>query len=157
MPLALNLKYKNLCYGFARGQYTDLCQPIFKEEDLVEVNGKTYDIPVGSLPDASQRHKTGIHVWNYDYSFKTYERAKELLYYFEKSHEKVFGAGQYGAKGADITPEYAMNSFLKLAEGRYKRCYKSFPYQEHPKHIQERVKNIKPEEFGHSLWNKILL
>lgn len=161
MPFALNLKHPlggKLCYGVAKGQYTDLCQPLIEISDTTSVNGKVYKIPTGELPDPEiHRFKTGIHVWNYDYSFKTYERAKELLYYYEISHAKFWGAGQYGEKLEDLTMESGMNGFLRLANGRYKKCDKPFGWLEQPKHIREKIKNIKPEEFGHSLWNKITI
>jgi hypothetical protein len=149
LPVAVNLSF-NTCYGLDMQRYTDLCQPIEPIDGTAKYNDATYEIPKGN--EIKSRESTGCHIWNYDYSFKTLARSKELLYNFDISHAKWWGKGYSGKQIKDITPETALNDYLMLVRGRVKKCIKEFNWNEHPKHIQQRIKNIKPEEFGYNLW-----
>lgn len=154
VPLGINMKY-DICYGVDKTKYTDLCQPVIRCDKMVKYRQGKHEIPVGEhIPDDKMR-KTGIHVWNYDYSFKTLERAMELLYYFDRSHAKWWGAGYHGMMLENITPESATGEYIELVKGRITKPHKFFSPDDHPKHIRERIRNILPEEFGHSLWGKI--
>ena len=154
VPLAINTKY-DIRYGVDKTRYTDLCQPIIGCDKMVKYREGKYEIPAGDpIPDSKMR-KTGIHVFNYDYSFKTFERAMEMLYHFDRSHAKWWGAGYHGKSLEDITPESAMAEYIALVGGRIHKPHKMFKPSDHPKNIRDRVTNIKPEEFGHSLWGKI--
>ena len=154
VPIALNLSF-DFQYGVNESRYTDLCYPIIPSGKTVKYHSGKYDTPVGAPIPRDRMRATGIHVWNYDYSFKTEERAKELLYHFDRAHAKWFGAGYYGDKIEDITMESAFRHYIKLVTGRIKKCYKVFKTEDHPKHIQNRVRNIKSNEFGYNLWDKI--
>ncbi len=154
LPLALNMKYP-ICYGQDETRYTDLCQPIMLGEDMVKRNDGVYAIPQGNPIPEKKIARTGAHVWNYDYTFKTEDRARELLYHFDRSHAKWWGQGYTGKKLEEITPEQALADYIAMAGGRMGKMTKTIQLKQHPRHIQERIKNIKPEEFGHSLWGKI--
>lgn len=149
IPLCINVKHDladKVRYGFDNTRYTDLCQPIFAET----VNN---GIQEGKKPDDRMYSRLSVHVWNYDYCFKTQERAKELLYYFEKAHAFFWKFGNYGAALEDITPEYALEYFLKLSVSRSKNKAKQrFVISDHPRHVQQLLRNIKPEQFGYNLW-----
>lgn len=153
LPIAVNLKF-NTCYGMDSGRYTDLCQPIVPD-GKTKFNKAKYEIPKGPAIDPNKIKTTGLHVWNYDYSFKTEERSKELLFHFDRSHAKFWGAGYSGRKIEDITPDSAFNDYMALVQGRIKKCSHKFKTEDHPKYIQKRIAEIKPEEFGHSLWGKV--
>lgn len=154
MPIALNMKYP-ICYGQDNTRYTDLCQPIIPSEDVVKPKGGVYTIPVGSPIPEKKIGRTGCHVWNYDYTFKTEDRARELLYHFDRSHAKFWGQGYTSKQLQEITAESAMNDFIGLTTGRMRKMVKIMAPDSHPRQIKNRIKNIKPEEFGHSLWGKI--
>lgn len=152
IPLAINCAFP-IQYGQFENDYSDLCQPMMPTGRTRKMPGGTYDIPLGrKIPGAAS---TGVHVWNYDYSFKTLERATELLYHFDRSHAKWWGGGYGGKKIEDITPETALAEYLDLVRGRVGKCNKRFKPEDHPRHIRERVRNITPTEFGSRLWDKI--
>lgn len=156
IQIALNADF-NIRYGHDRTRYTDLCQPIIPERTSTMVNvnfkNKAFDIPSGR--QITNIERTGIHVWNYDYTFKTEPKAMELLYHFDRSHAKFWGSGYSGKNIDSITPESAFNDYMMLVAGRMNKCTKRLGWTYHPKHIQQRIKEIKTNEFGYSLWDKI--
>lgn len=155
IPLAVNMKY-DIWYGSDNTRYTDLCQPILWDgETTKKLHIAKHEIPCGQPVDISNMESTGLHIWNYDYTFKTKERSTELLYNFDKAHARWWDAGYGGRQFTEITPETALAEYMNLVSGRIKKCNKFFEPKDHPKHVVDRIKNIKPEEFGHSLWDEI--
>lgn len=157
MYIGLNLNHPlHVTYGQDESRYTDLCQPVIWDgKKTHRMPGGTYDIPLGTPIDSKYHGNTGVAVWNYDYTFKTYERAKELLYHFDLSHARWWGSGYTGKRPAEITPETAMQDYLQMSGSRVKKCIKDIPIGQHPKHIQEKIRSLTPEQFGHSLWGKV--
>lgn len=162
MPLAINLHSgQPIFYGFDLTRYTDLCQPIVREWSHVKLPSnpayglteeRSYEIPSGMKVPDNKVFFTGVHVWNYDYSFKSRERATELLYHFDRSHALFWGAGYTGKLLSEITEKSALHDFLNMIQPRIGRATKRFEAKDHPAAIRERVKSIKPEEMGHSIW-----
>jgi hypothetical protein len=152
---ALNMEYP-IWYGKDKAKYTDLCQPILWDgKSWMRYPGAAHEIPEGVAVPENLHQRMGVHVWNYDYSFKTLERATELLYRFDRSHAKFWGHGYHGKALKDITPESALRDYITLVTGRLKKCNKTFEWQQHPRHIRERVRDIDHDKFGYLLWNKI--
>lgn len=156
IPICINLKHP-ICYGQNIDHYTDLCQPIIWDgKTMISCNDDPkYAIPYGSEIPKNRNERTGVWIWNYGYSFKTYERAKELLYWFDLSHAFWWGMGWYQIPKDEITREKSMEHHLKASEGRMAANKKEAPLAIHPKHIQKKISELTPEEFGHSLWGKI--
>lgn len=158
VPLAINLDH-NVWYGYNKEKYTDLCQPILKESEVsvVAIGGHavSFDIPSGRAIHEKRIQPTGVHVWNYDYSFKTQERMLELLYHFDRSHAKFWGRGYSGRSIEDITIESAMQDYVNLVTGRVKKCVHMMPAEEHPVMIRQRVAGIEPHEWGHSFFGLV--
>lgn len=154
IPLVVNLK-KPISYGFDFDRYNDLCQPI-KWDGKTEamVNGKSTGIPAGRKVNDSSIMDSKIHVWNYDYTFKTKERAAELLYQFERAHERFWQQGYTGRKGDDITPESAMYDFIQLSSGRLKKMVIQKNITDHPHHFQYSLNRLTSPQFGFDLWAK---
>lgn len=162
MPLAIKAD-SPICYGFDTERYTDLCQPIVwdgKTTALISKEGKViaYPVPAGTKPDKRKLLEVGVHVWNYDYTFKTMARAAELLYQFDRAHERFWGQGYSGRSGPEITVESAMDDFLKLSAGRWERMLKgkAMGISDHPKHFQESLRRLGSSQFGRGLWGKIV-
>jgi hypothetical protein len=160
VPLAVRLTAP-IAYGFDRKGYGDLCQPIIWDGKTMLVMNKPpgppkeYDIPIGErVPQEKVFTMRAMHVWNYDYTFKTKERATELLFQFDKAHERFWGQGYSGLKGPEITPESALADFLVLQGERWKRMIKPKELSEHPKHFQQSLGALSCEQFGFDLWDK---
>lgn len=154
MPLALNTEF-DIVYGQDETRYTDLCQPIIPSGRMIRKEPTGTDIPKGlRIPD-KKIGRTGCHVWNYDYSFKTKKCATELLYHFDRSHAKWWQQGYTGRKLEEITPETALEDYLALVRGRMTKMVKKVEWDKHPAHIRLRVRDIRTDEFGHSLWGLV--
>lgn len=160
VPLAINMGH-NVWYGYNKDKYTDLCQPILKEADFCDVvigeRAVHFDIPSGKTIPENRIQPIGVHVWNYDYSFKTEERMLELLYHFDRSHAKFWGVGYSGRSLDEITPETAMQDYVNLVSGRVKKCIHMIPANEHPVMIRPRVEGIEPHEWGHSFCGRVAI
>ncbi len=156
LPLLVNVT-KPIAYGFDHTKYTDLCQPIIWDgASTVTHNGKTYDIPSGTLIPEIHMYKTKkVKVFNYDFTFRTYERSIELLYQIEMAHARFWGKGYSQVPLGEITRETAMKDFLGLSEGRFSRMNRKTQIEDHPKHFQGVLKGITAGQWGHSLWEKV--
>lgn len=156
IPIGVNLE-KPIAYGFDFDRYTDLCQPI-KWDGVTDamVNGKKTGIPGGRRIEESSIFSSPVHVWNYDYTFKTEERSKELIYEFDKAHERFWGQGYSGKKGDEITQESAMHDFIMLSTGRWQKMIKEKKIENHPIAFQESLMNLTSPQFGFDLWGKIV-
>lgn len=137
-------------FGQSMDEYTDLCKPILWDLKKVERG-----IPLGESIGHDFIKRTGAWMWNYGYMFKTETRSRELLYYFDLAHAEWWGVGWQKQPKETITEESAMEEHLAMMRGRYKRATKELKIDEHPKHIQEKLRALNPEQFGHSLWGKI--
>lgn len=155
IPIAVNLS-KPIMYGFDFDKYTDLCQPIKYDGQEAIVNGKPTGIPAGRKINDYSIMDSPVHVWNYDYTFKTEERASELIYEFDKAHERFWGQGYSGKRGDEITKESAMHDFIMLSSGRWQKMIKDKKIEDHPKHFIESLKSLSYAQFGFGLWGKIV-
>lgn len=158
IPLAVNTRAP-IAYGFDKNTYTDLCQPI--EWDGVSTavhNGKSYDIPLGELVSPKKIYKVrNIELYNYDFTYRTYERSIELLYQIEMAHARFWGKGYTGLPIGKISRETSMHDFLELSKDRYKNMKKSMKIIDHPKHFKASLVALTKEQWGFSLWDKFLL
>lgn len=158
IPLAVKMS-SPVAYGFDKNKYTDLCQPIRWDGSSKAVyQGNTYDIPLGvSVPENKILKASGVYLYNYDFTFRTYERSVELLYQIEMAHARFWGKGYSGLLIEDITRETSMQDFLKLSKERYFEMRKKMDINAHPKHFQASLKSLGEPQWGFSLWGKILL
>lgn len=143
MKMIINMKYKDMCFGVAKGKYTDLCVPIIK-------TGMRGDIPEGKMVEEKDVGKSHLEFMNYDYCFKTKDfTAKEFLR-FSMAHKGYFGTTNWGG-----TEEEALDKFINMMVSRMvkgDRYIYHMPWRKHPSFIQDRVKNIKPSQFGFNGW-----
>ncbi len=158
VPLAVNISMP-IAYGFDRDTYTDLCQPIQWDGVSTAIhNGKPYDIPLGSLVFSEKIYKVRtVKLYNYDFTYRTYERSVELLYQIEMAHARFWGKGYSGLPLERITRETSMQDFLDLSRDRYRHMRKKMKIEDHPRHFQTSLKALKSDQWGFSLWGKILL
>lgn len=156
MPVCINLR-RQVAYGFDMDRYTDLCQPIEWFGERLVWNGKNMDTPIGkTLRKQMVGDAVGVRTFNYDYTFRTQERAKELLYWVERAHARFWGQGYAGLKIEEITRDTAMADFLKLALGRADRMNLQFELSDHPEAIRPVLGALTYAQWGNSLWGNIV-
>ena len=132
-----------VCFGEDTAHYTDLCHPIWKEKDE--------EVPKGRIVSWDEITRTGISVWNFDYTFKTKEFTKKDLLRFSLAHEKYFGTTSWGR-----TEEEAFDSFINMMKKRFERAsYQIIDHTVLPKYIRKRHYMVNATEFGHSGWGLI--
>ncbi len=104
----------------------DLCQPSL---DGVEI--KADNVPEARIP-----------FYNYDFCFKTLPVIEKDWPRFRKAWKDHFGSD--------------FGEFKDMMVGRYNgRAFAIVNIDEQPKYIQERVRNIRPDQFGHSMFGWI--
>ena len=129
-------------FGEVHGRYTDLCTPI-------NVLGKNEQgVPTGA-PVSSER--TGVTVWNFDYTFKTLPKARSEFARFSRAYKRYFKDAAWGNND-----EESWNKFTTMMKARVAECsYTLSDYSILPKYIRKRYFNIDPLDFGHSGWGVI--
>ena len=89
---------------------------------------------------------TRIPYYNYDFSFKEESVIKEDFYRFAKARFRFDGL-DWGYE----SKEKAWECFKDMQTRRFKdKSWKKIEIKDHPKYIQERIKNIKSSQFGYS-------
>lgn len=149
------IAFKNLP-GIVLGRdintHTDLCFPIRETgkeyvyaTDSVADKELIYQLPIGKQ---LLTFKTGIKYWNYDYFFKTEEFTKKEFWRASRAWNRYYKNWNFGSD-----EEKSFEIFLKMLKARYKDSpYTASALIIHPKHIQQAILDLKPEQFGATGW-----
>lgn len=108
----------------------DLCQPTLDGNEL----------NLDEMPQA------GIPFYNYEKLTKTKEQIIDDVARMDRAYQRHFGEWLYSTNG---TPESAYIGWLKMSAGRYYKPSKKIPLFEHPKYIQETIRNLELWQWGH--------
>jgi len=114
----------------------DLCQPSLDGEYI-----KPSDVP-----------EAGIPIYNYDFLTKTREQVTDDVGRMDRAYERHFGKWLYSKDG---TEESAYKGWLEMVIGRSNRPSKKLKLSDHPKVMQETIKNLTPEMWGYSGHGKL--
>ena len=142
LPDRYNLKSR-LVIAVNKGKYGDrikfdsggdLCQP--------SLDGK--EIKPDSVPEAK------VPIYNYEHLIKTEDQSREDVERMDRAYHRHFGKWLYSDNG-----EGAFEGWLKMMVGRFERPSEHIRLEDHPRYIQETIKNLTPEQFGHSGWGRL--
>jgi len=111
----------------------DLCQP--------SLDGKY--ISPSDIPEA------GIPIYNYEKITKTEAQIKDDVERMARAWTRHFGDTHLG------TTETAYQEWLKMSVGRFSKPAKHIKLSDHPKVMQETIKNLTPEMWGYSGHGKL--
>ncbi len=134
LPDRYNLKSRAIV-AVNRGMYGDrirfdsggdLCQPSLDGKQIIEP-------PCITVP-----------IYNYEHLLKTKEVIKKEVGRMDRAYRRTFNKSQYG--------DDFWQGWQDMMEGRIKKHSKPIPISDHPKYIQETIKNLKPEQFGYSMF-----
>lgn len=132
-----------ISFGEDINENSDLCRPIW--HDLL-YNEKR--VPLGRLIQEDECGRTGITIWNFDYTFKTQELTRKEFYRFAKAYTSYFDDSPFGS-----SEEESFQIFCDLHKGRYKKAnYEITDMNILPKYIQHAYINLKPSQFGYNGW-----
>lgn len=109
----------------------DLCQATFDGKVI-----KPDDVPIADVP-----------IYNYEKLLKTKKQIADDVSRMERAWHRYFGEYQYGSDG---TPETAYSKWVEAQVGKFHKPQKHIKLKEHPKFIQETIKNLKPINWGYS-------
>lgn len=115
---------------FDGGGEQDLCQPSLDGKYL-----SPDDVPEANIP-----------FYNYEHMLKTKEQITEDVGRMDRAYHRCFGKYQYG----DGTDEKAFEGWYRMVSGRFGKPQKSIPLADHPKYVQDTIRNLKPEQFGYN-------
>ena len=111
----------------------DLCQPTLDNKQLIHSNAPFLNTPV----------------YQYDSIFRTKEIIADDRARFARAWNSYFG--NYGDRGGG-TQEQAFEAWFEMIQNRFKYHVLKLEIENHPKYIQDRLKNIQPDEFGYDLF-----
>ncbi len=107
----------------------DLCQP--------SLDGRYIN------PDSVPESKIGFY--NYEKLTKTKEQIMDDVGRMERAYKRHFGHTQYGSDGTD---KDAYKYWIKAQIGKMDKPQQHIKLSDHPKYVQETIKNLKPDQFG---------
>lgn len=90
---------------------------------------------------------SGIAFYNYEKLLKTKQQVADDVGRMERAYKRHFGKTQYGSDGTD---EDALRLWIEAQKGKMNKPQKTIPLKDHPKYVQETIKNLKPDQFGYS-------
>lgn len=146
LPFLLNRKLRpEVQYGIDSAEvYNDWSWPVIP-------NGYYQGdqrIPIGTALEEDASRYIRQEIWNYDYFFRTKGVSKYLFARAAEGYWKQTGKALWGA-----TDEQAWQVFINQSEARKAKDKRPITVEDHPKYIRERVRNLRPDQFGHSHWN----
>lgn len=109
----------------------DLCQTTLDGKHLTPD-----DVPESRIP-----------FYNYEKILKTKEQITEDVGRMERAYERHFGKKQYGSYESD---EDAYEKWYTAQKGKFAKPQQKIKLEEHPKVMQETIKNLNPENFGYN-------
>lgn len=145
IALGINKRFPEVCFGIDENKVTDLCVPIIK------TGTHESGIPKGHLVETGGLKRTGVRVYNYDYTFKTKEFTQREFYRFSMAYKRFYGSSKWGQD-----EEEALTKFMNSMEARLKnREPVEILVDEQPLVMRSIIKNIKPEQFGFNGWGHL--
>jgi len=131
LVVAVNKKKYGDRIRFDGGGESDLCQP--------SLDGKL--IRPEQVPEA------GIPFYNYEKIIKTKTQIMDDVGRMDRAYKRHYGKWLYGKDGSD---QSAYDGWLKMASGRFYKPAKYIKISDHPKCMQETIKNLTPNQWGYS-------
>jgi hypothetical protein len=116
---------------FDGGGESDLCQPSLDGEYI-----KPADVPEAQIP-----------FYNYEKILKTRQQIADDQGRMERAYFRHFGKTQYGSDGTD---EGAYNNWIEAQKGKFNKPQKFIKLTDHPKVMQETIKNLTVDQWGYS-------
>lgn len=92
-----------------------------------------------------------IPFWNYECILKTKAQIMEDKGRFARAWQRTFGS--YTLGGPD--DESAYEHWHRMMVGRYNKPHREIPLSDHPKVMQETIKNLKPENWGYNMFGAV--
>lgn len=93
-----------------------------------------------------------VPIYNYEKMLKTEEQIKRDQGRMERAWFRHFGKYQMGSDGSD---DNALERWITAQIGKYQKPQKSIELNEHPKYIQETIKNLKPKQWGYNGFGRL--
>jgi len=144
-PIAINRRmFPKIWFGKPTNGPSDWCQPIMTKKK----HWKEDEVPEGILIDKNLCPDVTVPFYNYDFSFKSAEVIKEDFFRFAKAYYKATG-NNWGYESED----HAWEFWMKMMKGRLTRPAEIIRLENHPKAIQDKIKNITPDQFGYAGFN----
>lgn len=134
LVIAVNKKAYGDRIKFDSGQ--DLCQP--------SLDGR--ELKLEEMPQA------GVPFWNYEKLCKTEAQIKDDVGRMDRAYQRYFGRWLYSEDGTD---ESAYEGWWRMIEGRYSKPQQAVRIEDHPKFIQETIRNLKPNQFGYNGFGRL--
>lgn len=142
-------------YGLDLGNWGWGNQPVIAEE-------KTFKIWHGTLlTNRENRLMTCANIFNYSYAFRTREMACQIIsrQMLAVVRQKILGGSEEAKKELQSymdNPEVYLNWYIDGYKGYMRK--RQFPLaspDNHPKVIQDKVRDLKPEQGGWNLWGEL--
>ena len=106
----------------------DACQPTLDDRDL----------DINNIP------QSGVPFYNYEKLIKTLPQIADDVGRMDRAYFSKYGAYLYG-NGNDFS---ALDGWFQMVKGRFNKPSKHIPLSDHPKYVQETIKNLTPDQFG---------
>lgn len=107
--------------------------------DLCAVQLDNSDLDLNELPQA------GVPFYNYEKLTKTKEQITDDVERMDRAYERRFGRKLYSTD--EIT---AYEGWYHMVKGRFNKPQAKIKLEDHPKYVQETIKNLNPNQFGYN-------
>lgn len=107
----------------------DLCQPSLDEVELSSDDMAEIRVPF----------------YNYEHLLKTKEQITDDVSRMDRAYHRHFGKWLYSTDGTN-----AFDGWLEMVKGRFNKPQEHIKLSQHPKFVQETIKNLTPDQWGYN-------
>ncbi len=148
-PVALWTKYR--CYGPNKYYFQDRHYGIFNKKflgdkfDFFDKTKGAANLGRFTTEPANMRTLLGVTLFGYEHTWDTWEIYKEKLQAYGKMLDRLQN------KNRDL--DGYIKRQITQASDRMKKTNKSMAISEHPKYIQQRLRDITPDHYGYNYFS----
>lgn len=145
-------KFPQIRYGFDPNNRTDLAHPIWWEGSHFD------DLPAGeAILESSSKAKliggTGGNLWNYLWTFKTFDMVLQERLKASAGWNRFRGFTEIYGEHFPTDPEEIKRKLIGQIMAVREKAKRHFPLTMHPRIMQEKIEvELKPEYIGHPSW-----
>lgn len=145
--------YPTICYGTSKNEKGKTSATFLRPISRTHTRGDGLEEGFRIKMSSCRVMRSNIPIYTYDFTFMTKEQVIDQRYRFDVALHRFLEGGRI------FTEKKSYKRFIDMMKFRHKVCQEKgkagLKLKYHSKFIRDKVKNIRPEQFGYNGWGKL--